>query len=121
MRPDSVSLLAVAGAAVAAVVVGMEMPYVGILFVLAGLSVWQADTAGMYRAIPPQKWKRGGRVAAAWTVCMLPVYAVFLYWWNWPGDMLMTAAVLCCFVRTAPRVIPLGIACIRHTRTGATA
>ena len=121
MRPDSVSILAVVGAVTAAVVVGMEMPHVGILFALGGLSVWQADMAGMYRTVPAQKWKRGGRVAAAWTVCMLPVYTAFLFWWHLPGDIIMTAAVLCCFVRTAPRVVPLGIACVRRARPGATA
>lgn len=119
LRPDTVSFIVVVAVAAAAVAVGMEAPHIGILFVLAGLSIWQADMAGMYRAVPDRGWKRGGRVAAALAVCMLPVYVGLLHWWHLPGDVLMTAAVLCCFVRTAPRVIPLGVACVRRARAGA--
>ena len=116
MRLDTISLLAVVGVAATAILIGMEAPYVGILFVLAGVSVWQADMSGMYSVVPSRQWKRCGRVAVVWSVCMLPAYAVFLYWWNAPGDLLMTAAVLCCFVRTAPSVVPSGVACLKHMR-----
>lgn len=119
LKPDTVAFIVVVAVAAAAVAIGMEAPYVGVLFALAGLSIWQADMAGMYRAVPDRGWRRGGRVAAACTVCMLPAYAVFLFWWHLPGDVLMAAAVLYCFVRTAPRVIPLGIACVRRAKAGA--
>ena len=102
-------LIPVFGLAATALVIGMDMWHIGVLFLFSGLLIWQGRMNG-YNA--PYRFKYG-RLIAACTTYLLPTYTIFLIWWNEPGNILMTIAVLCCFIRNVSYMTHVGKESIR--------